>query len=159
MIWSVRFIGSGTTASEHSKQRWPRLKKPGPLPFSRELRSTMSCLARKRVAVTIGAVVTFAVAASGAPSRAADVANGRKIAAVKCALCHGLDGQTKQPEAPNLSGQVEMYIAKELDAFRKGERKDETMSLVAKTLSDTDVADLAAYYSAIEVKIGKVPGD
>ncbi len=119
----------------------------------------MSSLPRKRVVVAIGAVVTLAIAAASAPSRAADVANGRKIAAVKCALCHGLDGQAKLAEAPNLSGQVEMYIAKELDAFRKGERKDETMSLVAKPLSDSDVADLAAYYSAIEVKIGKVPGE
>lgn len=33
------------------------------------------------------------------------------------------------------------------------------MSLVAKTLSESEVADLAAYYAAIEIKIGKVPGE
>ena len=47
----------------------------------------------------------------------------------------------------------------ELNAFRTGERKNDTMSLVAPTLSDDDVADVAAYYAAIEITIGKVPGE
>ena len=106
-----------------------------------------------------GAVVIFALAACIAPCRAADIANGRKIAAVKCAMCHGLDGQAKLPAAPNLSGQVEQYLAAQLKAFHDGVRKNDMMSLVAPTLSEQDVADLAAYYAAVEVKIGKVPGE
>jgi cytochrome c553 len=74
-------------------------------------------------------------------------------------MCHGLDGQSKLPVAPNLSGQVEQYIAAQLKAFHDGVRKNEMMSLVAPTLSEQDVADLAAYYAAIEVKIEKVPGE
>ena len=106
-----------------------------------------------------GAVILFALAAGAAPSRAADLAKGRKIAAVKCAVCHGLDGQAKLPAAPNLSGQVEQYIAVQLKAFHDGVRKNDMMSLVAPTLSEEDIADLAAYYAAIEVTIGKVPGE
>jgi len=109
-------------------------------------------------AVRIAAALSIAVAAV-APSRAADITNGRKIAAMKCAMCHGLDGQAKLPEAPNLSGQVEPYLVAQMKAFRAGTRKNEMMSLVVPTLSENDVADLSAYYSAIEVKIGKVPGE
>jgi cytochrome c553 len=119
----------------------------------------MTIAPRLRIGIAIGAFILLTLVLGNAPSKAADVATGRKIAATKCQMCHGLDGQAKLPEAPNLSGQVELYIAKELNAFRAGARKDETMSLMARTLSDHDIADLAAYYAAIEVKIGKVPGE
>ena len=106
------------------------------------------------------AVILLAATVCGtAAARAADLGHGRKIALTKCQMCHGLDGQAKLPEAPNLSGQTEIYIVKQLNAFRSGERKNDTMSLVAPTLSDDDVADVAAYYAAIEITIGKVPGE
>ena len=78
--------------------------------------------------------------------------------AVKCQMCHGLDGLAKLPQAPNLAGQVQQYLLEQMQAFRSGARKNDMMSLVAPNLSDSDMADLAAYYAAIEVKIGKVPG-
>ena len=117
---------------------------------------TLSLLER---AVSIGAVVTIASAALFAPAHAGDVAKGRKIAAVKCQMCHGLDGQAKLPEAPNLAGQTEQYILAQMKAFRDKTRKNDMMSLVVPTLSEDDVADIAAYYAAIEVKIVKVPGE
>ena len=46
-----------------------------------------------------------------------------------------------------------MYIEKQMKAFRSEERKDETMSVVAKPLSDADIADLAAWYSGLEVSV------
>jgi len=112
-----------------------------------------------RICARLTAIVLLAVVVGHAPSRAADLAKGRKIAAVKCAMCHGLDGQAKLPGAPNLSGQVEQYLAVQLTAFHDGQRKNEMMSLVAPTLSAEDIADLAAYYAAVEVTIGKVPGE
>lgn len=118
----------------------------------------MAVLSRARIGLKFGAVALFAIAASG-PARAADVANGRKIAAVKCQMCHGLDGLAKLPEAPNLAGQTELYLAEQMKAFHDGARKNDMMSLVAPTLSENEIADLAAYYAAIEVKIGKVPGE
>lgn len=105
-----------------------------------------------------GMLAVLAVVAGSIPCSAADLAKGGKIAAMKCAMCHGLDGQAKLPGAPNLAGQVEQYITVQLKAFHDGTRKNEMMSLVAPTLSDEDIADLAAYYAAIEVKIEKVPG-
>ena len=105
-----------------------------------------------------GLLVALALGVTGAPSHAADVAKGRAIAAAKCQMCHGLDGQAKLPQAPNLAGQVQQYLLEQMQAFRSGARKNDMMSLVVPSLSDGDMADLAAYYAAIEVTIGKVPG-
>jgi cytochrome c553 len=81
---------------------------------------------------------------------AGDAAAGRRKA-VQCQTCHGLDGLSKLPEAPNLAGQPEPYIVKSLNDFRTGVRKNEMMSIVAPALNDADVADLAAYYAGIEI--------
>jgi cytochrome c553 len=74
-----------------------------------------------------------------------------------CQTCHGLDGKAKIPEAPNLAGQSEVYLVKALQDYRSGTRKNDMMSLVAPTLKDNDIDDLAAYYSAIEVTVGPPP--
>ncbi len=63
-----------------------------------------------------------------------------------CAACHGADGIAVLPEAPNLAGQVEGYLVKTLKDYRSGARKHEQMSVMAKTLSDRDIENLAAYY-------------
>src|SRR5262249_7220162 len=88
-------------------------------------------------------------------SAAGDIAAGRKKAAA-CQTCHGLDGLSKLPDAPNIAGNPEEYLVRQLSAFKKGERKNEMMSIVVQPLSDQDIADLAAYYAAIEVTV-KVP--
>jgi cytochrome c553 len=88
------------------------------------------------------------------PAEAGDAAAGRKKM-VKCQVCHGADGQSKNPEAPHITGQVERYIVKALKRYKSGERQDPMMSVVVQTLSDEDIADLAAYYSSIKVVIEK----
>jgi cytochrome c553 len=89
-------------------------------------------------------------------SAAGDVAAGRQKA-LMCQTCHGLDGKAKIPEAPSLAGQSAVYLAKALNDYRTGARKNDMMSLVAPMLKDKDVDDLAAYYSAIEVTISPPP--
>ncbi len=83
---------------------------------------------------------------------AGDVAAGKQKAQ-QCAVCHGIDGLAKRPDAPHLAGESELYLIKQLKAFRSGERQDEMMSIVAADLSDQDMADLAAWYSAITVSV------
>ena len=68
------------------------------------------------------------------------------------------DAKAKIPEAPNLAGQNGNYLIAQLTAFKSGERKNEMMSVVIQDLSDSDIENLAAYYSAIEVSVGKIPG-
>jgi cytochrome c553 len=86
------------------------------------------------------------------PAGAADVRAGR-AKAIACQACHGLDGLSKHPEAPNLAGQIENYLAKSLIEYRSGERKNEMMTIVGKDLSDDDIANLAAFYAAIQIEV------
>lgn len=98
------------------------------------------------------------LAAASCPSTAADVKAGRAKAQL-CQTCHGTDGLSKVPDAPNIAGQLETYLVTQLHAFKSGARKNEAMTVVAATLSDNDIENLAAYFSAIEIKVTKVPGD
>ena len=99
------------------------------------------------------AVAAFAVCDGFA---AGDVTAGRQKA-LMCKTCHGLDGRAKIPEAPNLAGQSDIYLVKALKDYRSGARKNDMMSLVAPTLKDKDIDDLAAYFSAIEVTVAPPP--
>lgn len=65
-----------------------------------------------------------------------------------CLACHGVGGNSANPEWPSLAGQHAQYLVKQLEAFKNGERKDPLMSPMAAGLSEDDMADLAAYYSA-----------
>jgi cytochrome c553 len=102
------------------------------------------------------ASIGMLVVSAGACS-AGDVKAGR-AKALMCQACHGLDGLSKTPDAPNIAGQTEPYLVAELQEFKSGARKNDAMTVVASSLSDTDIQDLAAYYSAIEINIGKIPG-
>ena len=100
----------------------------------------------------LAALGALAVCPVFASAQAADARAGRQKIVV-CQACHGLDGLSKNPEAPNLAGQIEGYLVKALTEYRSGERKNETMNIVAKELSDQDMADVAAYYAAIQVDV------
>jgi cytochrome c553 len=95
--------------------------------------------------------------ASDSACNAGDVKAGR-TKALMCQACHGLDGLSKVPDAPNIAGQTEPYIVAQLQAYKSGVRKNDAMSVVAPSLSDQDIEDLAAYFSAIEISVGKLPG-
>ena len=85
---------------------------------------------------------------------AADVTGNAKSAGNKvesCIGCHGIPGyKASFPEVyqvPMLGGQSAKYIENALNAYKKGERKHPTMRGIASTLSDQDIADVAAYYA------------
>ncbi len=75
----------------------------------------------------------------------------------RCAVCHGIDGLAKIPEAPNLAGQSESYLIEQITAFKSRERKNEMIPVVAQDLSPADIENPAAYYSGIEISVGKTP--
>jgi cytochrome c553 len=108
-----------------------------------------------RIWIVIATVLTAIGAISTASGNAtAGNAKAGRQKALQCQTCHGLDGMAKLPEAPNLAGQSEAYLIKALKDFRGGVRKNEMMSLVIANLTDTDIADLAAYYAAIPITVG-----
>jgi cytochrome c553 len=94
----------------------------------------------------------FLAGLASGPTYAGNATAGRQKITT-CQACHGLDGLSKNPEAPNLAGQIEPYLAKSLTEYRSGDRKHETMNIVAKELSDEDIADVAAYYASIQVDV------
>jgi cytochrome c553 len=108
---------------------------------------------------TIALLAAGAAALAAQAAAAGDVKIGRQKAEDKCMVCHGLDGIAKVAEAPNIAGQNERYLVEQLDAFKAGARQNEMMSIVIKDLSPTDIDDLAAYYAAIEITVGKIPGE
>ncbi len=65
-----------------------------------------------------------------------------------CAACHGADGNSVTPDWPSLAGQHVAYIVHQLKAFKNGDRMNVTMKPFADTLSDQDMADIAAYFAA-----------
>ena len=68
-----------------------------------------------------------------------------------CIGCHGIKGyQASFPEVykvPMISGQNAKYIVSALNAYKKGERKHPTMRAISESMTDQNMADLAAYYS------------
>lgn len=73
-----------------------------------------------------------------------------------CAGCHGIPGyKTAFPEVysvPKLGGQHAGYLVKALQAYKSGERTHPSMRAIAATLSDQDMADLAAYYASAQAQ-------
>lgn len=110
-----------------------------------------------KAAVLAGAAALLPFASDDA-NAAGDAKAGRAKAQM-CQACHGSDGLSTVPDAPNIAGQVEGYLAAQLRAFKSGARKNEAMTLVASGLSDQDIDNLAAWFSSIEVKVGKLPGE
>ncbi len=87
--------------------------------------------------------------ASLSTSTAANNINQGKTTAATCAGCHGSNGIGISEEFPNLAGQKQGYILKQLKAFKTGTRKDPTMSTMAAALSENDMQNLAAYFSSL----------
>ncbi|MGV7209450.1 c-type cytochrome [Oxalobacteraceae bacterium A2-2] len=100
----------------------------------------------------IFALLVLAGAAYGAA--AADIVGNAKAAPAKvemCIGCHGIPGyKATFPEVyqvPMIGGQSAKYIENALKAYQKGERKHPSMKGIASSLSDQDIADIAAYYA------------
>jgi len=79
-------------------------------------------------------------------TRVGDAATGKTLAK-NCASCHGATGIAANPAWPSLAGQKPGYLVNVLKAFRGGLRKDPMMAAVVRGLSDSDIANLAAYYA------------
>ncbi|AOW14630.1 cytochrome C [Hydrogenophaga crassostreae] len=105
------------------------------------------------IARSLVAVATFFVAAASAQAQGVtgDAQAGQKKADM-CIGCHGIPGyQNSFPEihkVPMISGQSDKYIVSALTAYQKGDRKHPSMRGIAGSLSEQDMADLAAFYSA-----------
>jgi len=104
-------------------------------------------------------IAALAGIAAWAPAQAAGDAEAGKAKAATCTACHGTDGNSAAPNFPKLAGQHASYTAKQLADFKAGARTDATMNAMAAPLSEQDMADLAAFYSTQQVKVGTAAAD
>lgn len=80
------------------------------------------------------------------PVHAGDAAQGEAKAAA-CGACHGMDGNSSDPQYPKLAGQHESFTARQLALFKTGERENAIMMGFAATLTAQDMRDLGAFYA------------
>ncbi|WP_347989061.1 c-type cytochrome [Methylomonas sp. AM2-LC] len=73
----------------------------------------------------------------------------------RCVECHGEDGNSVDVKTPNHAGQIAGYLIKQLLNFQSGERKHETMTIMAADLTANDIDDIAAYFSGQKVMQGE----
>ena len=104
---------------------------------------------RSFLAAALLLAAPLALAQQAAPQKGdADLAHRNKTA--MCIGCHGIPGyRTAFPavyHVPMIAGQQPGYIISALKAYRSGERSHPSMRGIAASLTDQDMADLAAYY-------------
>jgi cytochrome c553 len=104
---------------------------------------------RAQIFVGVVALITASTTAGALESASS---KGKAKAEAQCNVCHGANGMSQIPNAPHLAGQPEIYLSEQLKNYRSGKRANEVMGVLAKPLSDDDIANLAAWYSSIEIK-------
>ena len=86
------------------------------------------------------------------PAHAGGDPEAGRAKAVVCSACHGVDGNSVNPMWPKLAGQHEAYLAKQIRAFKSGERTDATMAPMMNLIKDEDIDDIAAFYASQKQK-------
>lgn len=100
------------------------------------------------ILAALGLLLASTVNAAGNPGRGVELSK-------PCQACHGADGNgVGDPQYPILAGQYADYLAQSLKGYRSGARVNVIMQGFAGTLSDQDIADLAAYFSSQKSKLG-----
>jgi cytochrome c553 len=114
----------------------------------------MKTLAGRLSARDIEVIAAYYAAQAPIQSRAAapgDAARGEALVAV-CVACHGPGGHSVIPANPNLAGQHARYLSVALTAYKNGGRSNPVMASMTASLSEQDIEDIAAYYSAQPVQ-------
>ncbi len=78
-----------------------------------------------------------------------DAANGQVLAEEHCAECHGESGIDEYDEVPNLAGQLDTYLYKQLVDYKSGKRANRRMRRRVRKLEASQLADLAVWYSSL----------
>ena len=94
------------------------------------------------------ALLAVSLCASGAETahEKGDATAGAAKAAT-CTACHGLNGNSVNPEWPVLAGQNQNYLIDQIKRFRANQRVNVLMYPMVKDLTDQDIADIAAFFS------------
>ena len=108
----------------------------------------------------VALVVALTVLAAQAAAPKGDIAAGRiRSESERCQECHGADGNGNGEDGKfaRLAGQYPAYIVKQLQDFRSGARRHDYMMVMAKSLEEADIVDIAAYYGSLPTMRGDSP--
>ena len=112
----------------------------------------MKKLLARLALLSLAVIGTTALAAAPVDLEAA------KMLAQTCQACHGADGNATAPIYPRLAGQYADYLARALHEYRDGGRVNPIMAVYVEKLSDQDIKNLAAYFSAMPGKLDDLYG-
>jgi cytochrome c553 len=104
--------------------------------------------------LAVGTMLAFAstqVLASGS------IQDGKQKATT-CFGCHGVDGNSVDPQYPRLAGQYNLYLQQVLHEYKDGRRNNPIMKGMVATLSDQDIEDVATYFSSLPTKLDTLKG-
>ncbi len=104
--------------------------------------------------ISFGAMLAFA----STPLLADGNAAAGKTKAATCFACHGVDGNSIDPQYPRLAGQYNLYMQQVLHEYKDGQRNNPIMMGMAANLSAQDVEDIAAYFSSLPSKMDTLKG-
>jgi cytochrome c553 len=90
---------------------------------------------------------------TAAPAMAQKVDAGKTKAQQACASCHGPLGITNMANTPNIAGQPEMYLATQMRDYKSGKRINPVMQVIAQPLTEEEIANLAAFYASVKIKV------
>jgi cytochrome c553 len=96
---------------------------------------------KNAILITLGMMLALNATAAGDPKAG-------KEKSAPCASCHGPTGHSAAPNFPILAGQYEDYLVQALQDYKSGARENPVMQGMAAPLSEQDMEDLAAYFSA-----------
>lgn len=94
-----------------------------------------------------GVVIVAGFALAAGVSAAGDIEAGKNSSAI-CAACHAADGNSVMPNFPKLAGQGQQYLLKQMKDIKTGKRPVLEMTGMLDGMSDQDLVNLAAYFSA-----------
>lgn len=89
-------------------------------------------------------------------SATAFAADAQETVKTVCAACHGVDGNSTDPQYPKLAGMDQEYLMRQLKAFAAGKRREETMAAIIAGIDPNDFSRLAGYYGKMKPAPGKV---
>jgi cytochrome c553 len=122
------------------------------------IRSLNTTLAGLLAAVLFAGTAVYAADMARQPAVSGDPVAG-KVESGMCQGCHGAEGISFVDLIPNLAGQSALYTAKQLRDFQSGARTHQIMSSISKTISDTELADISAYFAGLKKMHGDGSGD
>ncbi|NOS97811.1 MAG: cytochrome c4 [Methylotenera sp.] len=109
----------------------------------------------RHLVLLASSVVSLASMPVIAAEAAAEKQTAAQIVSTVCAACHGTDGNSAITANPKLAAQHPEYLVKQLTEFKSGKRANAVMSGMAAGLSDDDMKNLAAYFTAQNLKLGQ----